>query len=334
MCTAIAYPGNVRCFGRNLDLERRFGESVVITPRRFPLIFRCADRMDEHYGFIGMAHMADGQPLYYDGMNEAGLGIAGLNFPGNAVYHPVRAGMDNIAPFELIPWILGRCANMDEAEDCLRRISVLDVPFSPALPLTPLHWMVTDGKRTLAVEPMADGLRLWDDPVGVLTNNPTFGRQMEHLADYMNLSSGPVKNRFAPDLDLEPCSRGMGAMGLPGDLSSQSRFVRAAFARMNTPAGALEEDTVTQFFHLLDFVAQPRGCVRLEDGSLEMTQYSCCCDLDRGIYYYTTYGNRQITGVALRGEELERNAPIVHVLNEKQQIRMEEPVTKKSTPDA
>lgn len=316
MCTAIACGDGTRCLGRNLDLETRFGESVVVMPRNAPFPFRRAGRLERHYAVMGMAHMVQGQPLYYDGMNEKGLGMAGLNFPGNAVYHPAREGMDNIAPFELITWILGQCADMNEAEQRLRRISVLDEAFHPRLPLTPLHWMITDGKRSLVAESMADGLKLWENSVGVLTNNPAFDRQMERLADYMNLSPGPAENRFAKGLALNAISRGMGAIGLPGDLSSQSRFVRAVFARMNKVAGASEGEQISQMFHLLDFVAQPKGCVRLEDGSQEYTQYACCCSLDQGIYYYHTYENRQITGVDLFREDLNGQTPLVYPLRE------------------
>ena len=110
MCTAATYQTKDFYFGRNLDYERSYGESVVIMPRNRPLPLRHGAALKTHYAMIGMAHMQDGFPLYYDAVNEKGLCIAGLNFVGNAVYHPPVAERENVAQFELIPWLLGRCA--------------------------------------------------------------------------------------------------------------------------------------------------------------------------------------------------------------------------------
>jgi len=271
MCTAATYYGKGKCFGRNLDLNRSYGEQVVLTPRNFPLSFRSARPMGGHYAVLGMACLREGYPLYYDGMNERGLAMAGLNFPGCAVYYPYHAGADNVTPFELIPWVLGQCADLEEAKTLLNSLNLLDQAFSPELPLTPLHWMAADGTGAIVIEPTREGLRVCDAPVGVLTNAPPFGEQLEGLDR---------------------------AGGVPGDLSSTSRFVRAAFFRKNSPAELSREESTAQLFHILNSVAQPRG------GGGEQTVYTACCDLDRGIYCYTTYENGRPTAVALAGREL------------------------------
>lgn len=320
MCTAIIYRTKHHYFGRNLDLERSYGEQVVVTPRRCPLAFRHCGRVEDHYAFLGMAHVADGQPLYYDGVNEAGLGIAGLNFPVSARYGCGREGRDHIAPFELIPWLLGRCASVTEAEALLKRMDLVAENFSPELPCTPLHWLLADRERALVIEPLEEGVKLWDNPVGVLTNEPPFDRQMARLSDFVGLSSWPPENRFLPDLELTAYSNGLGALGLPGDLSSQSRFVRAVFARETSCSEEGEEESVSQFFHLLDFVAVPRGTVRLADGSCPITRYSACCSLAHRIYYYTTYENRRISAVDLHRENLEGNRPVLYPLTAGPQI--------------
>ena len=126
MCTAAAYLTKDFYFGRNLDYERSFGESVVITPRRWPLPRRHGAALETHYAMIGMACMADGFPLYYDAVNEKGLCIAGLNFVDSAVYRPVREGAENVAQFELIPWLLGRCATLAEARLCSIRSAAVN----------------------------------------------------------------------------------------------------------------------------------------------------------------------------------------------------------------
>lgn len=305
MCTAVTYRTRDHYFGRNLDYERTFGEEIVITPRHFPLVFRRLANLESHFAMIGMAHVARGCPLYYEATNERGLSMAGLNFPGNAVYHPGRPRMDNVTPYELIPWILGQCGCVGQARELLGRVNVLEEAFSAELPLTPLHWLLADQEEAVVVEPVTEGLKVWKDPAGVLTNSPTFDYHMTRLREFLNLTPKEPENRFAAGLELTPYSRGMGAMGMPGDWSSASRFVRAAFVRSNSVSGETEEESVSQFFHILGSVAQIRGCVEVENGGLERTIYSSCCNVDRGIYYYTTYENRAVTAVEMGKENLD-----------------------------
>lgn len=253
---------------------------------------------------VGVAYPAGGYPLYYDAVNEKGLAMAGLRFPGNACYRPSAPGRDNVTPFELIPWLLGQCADLRQARCLLEQINLLALDFSPELPLSPLHWFLADRQGALAVEPLAEGLRIWEDPAGVLTNNPPFDFQMRHLARFRHLSRETPENRLAPELDLVPDSLGTGALGLPGDNSSPSRFVRAVFARCHAVSGPGEAESVSQVFHILGTVAQVRGCVRAEEG-YEHTLYTACCNLDRGLYYYTTHESSRVTCVDLRREDLD-----------------------------
>ena len=320
MCTAITYKTQVQYFGRNLDLECSYGEAVTITPRQFPFFFRKTAPLTRHYAIIGMAHIAEGYPLYYDAVNEAGVAMAGLNFPDNACYYPEATEQDNIAPFEFIPWVLSQCASLAQVRRLLHRTNLTAIPFSADLPLTPLHWMIADTIGSITVEPMENGLRIYDNPVGVLTNNPPFDFQLMQLRSFLTLSREPAENTFAHGLDLQPYSRGMGAMGLPGDLSSASRFVRAAFTRLNSVSGTGEKESISQFFHILDSVAQPRGCVHLGRGAYECTLYTSCCNLDRGTYYYTTYENRQITAVDLHCGDPEASSLTTYPLRATQSV--------------
>ncbi|MBQ2770203.1 MAG: choloylglycine hydrolase [Clostridia bacterium] len=321
MCTAVTFRNGDHYFGRTLDYECSFGESVVITPRNYPFSFRKMGEMPRHLAMIGMAHMADGIPLYYEATNEAGLSIAALNFPDFARYHPEGEGIDNIAPFEIIPWVLGQCKTLQEAKVLFGRMRVLDLPYSDTLPLTPLHWMAADASGAIAVESGEGGLRIFENPVGVLTNSPPFDSQMRNLANYMTLSRKPPKNHLAPEISLPAHSRGMGALGLPGDLSSPGRFVRCAYTKLNARSDGSEMGNVSQFFHILGSVAHARGTVELGEGEFEITIYTSCCNTDRGIYYYTTYENRQISAVQLHNVDLEGDRPIAYALVKEQQIR-------------
>lgn len=322
MCTAITYKTKDHYFGRNFDLDYSYCETVTITPRNYPFKFRNADTLKSHYAMIGMAFVSDGYPLYYDAANEKGLSIAALNFPGNAEYNSHVQGKDNIATFELIPWILGQCASISEAKKLLERINIDKTDFSKQLRCHPLHWMIADRTGALTVECVKDGLKIYDNNVGVLTNNPPFDFQILNLNNYMSISKNEPKNQFSDKLDLCSYSRGMGGIGLPGDLSSSSRFVKAAFTTLNSISGNSENESISQFFHILGSVEQQRGCVHLGGGKYETTLYSSCCNTDKGIYYYKTYENSQINGVNMYHEDLDSDIPVSYPLINEQQINM------------
>ncbi len=310
MCTAVVYKSRDFYFGRTLDYEHSYVDEVTITPRNYHFKFMENESIASHYAMIGMAYVVCGYPLYYDAVNEKGLAMAGLNFPGNAVYHESEQGKDNIAQFEFIPWILSRCATVNEARRSVERINLLNTPFDEKLPVAQLHWIISDGEESITVESVEDGIKIYDNPVGILTNNPPFDMQMMSLNDYMGLSAGEPENTFAPGLELRKYGRGMGAIGLPGDLSSKSRFVRAAFVKMNSVSGDDEKESVSQFFHIMNSVDQQRGCCDLGGGRYEITIYTSCCNASRGLYYYTTYDNHQITLVDMHKENLDGDAVI------------------------
>lgn len=300
MCTALIHQN---FFGRTLDLEYSYHEQVVVLPRRFPLPFRMENTLSDHYAMAGMSHVEDGSPLFYDAMNEKGLAMAGLNFPHSAAYTCAKEGMVNLAPFELIPRVLGQCATVSQARQLLEQVNVVRLDFSPRLPSTPLHWIIADREASLVAEPLEDGLHLYENPVGVLTNEPPFPFHLARLNDFLTLSAHPAQNQFSPGLPLIARSRGMGALGLPGDWSSQSRFVRCAFAAHNSSSPV----DVTQFFHLMSTVEVPCGCVRLKDDQKVTSIYTSCCDLSAGDYHYVTYTNRQICAVNLHRCDLDRD---------------------------
>lgn len=323
MCTAATYKTKDFYMGRTLDYEFSYDEGITIMPRNYPLNFRHMGVMQNHYAMIGMAYVMDNYPLYYDAFNEKGLGMAGLNFVGNAYYNEKIRDRNNIAQFEFIPWILSQCATVKEARALLEKINITDTPFNEALPVAQLHWIIADSDEAVTVESMKEGLRVYDNPVGVLTNNPPFEQQMFRLNNYMNLSPKPPENHFCPKLPLYAYSRGMGALGLPGDLSSESRFVRVAFTKLNSVSGDSEEESVSQFFHILGSVDQQRGCCDLGDGKYEITIYTSCCNASKGIYYYTTYNNHQITAVDMYKENLDNMMLVQYPIIHGEQIRMQ-----------
>ena len=303
MCTAATYTAKDHYFGRNLDLEFSYNETVTVTPRNYPFQFRKVKALESHYAMIGMAFVVDNYPLYYDATNEKGLSMAGLNFPENADYKQETEGKDNVTPFEFIPWILGQCSTIEEVKELLGRINLININFSEKLPLSPLHWMISDRNESITVESVKEGLKIYDNPVGILTNNPTFDIQMFNLNNYVNVTREGI--------------------GIPGDLSSSSRFVKAVFTKLNSVSGTSESESISQFFHILGSVNQERGCVRLAEDTYEITIYSSCCNIDKGVYYYKTYENSQITGVDMHNENLNSQNLVSYPLIKEQQIKIQ-----------
>lgn len=322
MCTAATYKTKNFYFGRTLDYEFSYGDEVTVTPRNFCFRFRHMSEVKTHYAMIGMAYVADDYPLYYDAVNEKGLGMAGLNFVGNAKYQDVQAGRENVAQFEFIPWILSQCATVLEARKALEKMNLVGTPYSEKLPCASLHWMIADKDAAIVVECVEDGLHIYDNPVGVLTNNPPFPVQMFMLNNYMHVSPSQPENHFAKELPLAAYSRGMGGLGLPGDLSSASRFAKVAFTKMHAISGESEAESVSQFFHILGSVEQQRGCCEVEPGKYEITIYTSCVNADKGIYYYTTYENHQIQAVDMHRENLDGDTLRRYPLINEEQIRV------------
>ena len=308
MCTAITYRTKNLYFGRTLDLEYHYKEGITVTPRKYCFDFGTNGKLGQHYAMIGVATVADGYPLYYDAVNEKGLCAAGLSFPKSAKYNASCPEKDNIGSYEFIPWMLSQSASLLEARDLIAHINITDKAFSDSFEPTPLHWMIADREGAVVIEATQDGVKLYDNPVGVLTNEPEFEYHMQNLNNYMSLSPNPPVNSFASQLPLCAYSGGMGAIGLPGDASSMSRFIRAAFTKLNSASGDSEDESVSQFFHILASVTQIRGCVRLMNLGGEKynrTVYTSCCNADKGIYYYTTYESARVVGVDMYREEVD-----------------------------
>lgn len=288
MCTAFSW-GKGRYFGRNLDLEYHYHEAIVTVGRQFPLPYRHLSSDSEHFAMIGVATVVDGYPLFYDAMNEYGLCIAGLHFVGNAYYREAVGEGVKLAPYELIPYLLSRAKTVSEAKELLTDIALVATPFSRELPLSELHFLLSDKKESLVIEPRKNGLKCYHAPYELLTNNPPYAFHMLNCQQYAHLSAKESASFF---------SRGLSSFGLPGDYSSASRFVRALFVKKNAVFPKDERLQVGQCFHILSSVAMVEGCIRLKEG-MPKTVYSVCLDREKCAYYVTTYDDPTPRRVAL-----------------------------------
>lgn len=325
MCTSISmYEG---IYGRNLDLDHSFGQEVIITPRRYPFTFQQGEPLQEHPAMIGTATNFQGYPLYAEAMNEYGLYMAGLNFPGNADYSShINLAAPAYAPYELIPWILGTCKTVQQAKQQLADFQILNKPIVPQIPLAPLHWQIADEKATIVLEIMQDGIHIYDDPVGVLTNNPPFPFHQYNLRQYRHLSANADHVGFPAQQDLETFGEGMGAIGLPGDFSPASRYVKAAFLKWTAAPAAEEEQQIQQFFHILDGVAMIKGSVITKEGNYDITIYSCALSKKTKTYYYKTYDCSQIHMIRMEDVDLNASRLFTHPMQENVNFQLEKAI--------
>lgn len=316
MCTAIGFGG--RYFCRTLDYESDFGAEIIISPEG------CVDLCERKnvYKILGIGVDAHGVPLYFDGVNECGLAMAGLNFPHFAKYNVGGEGSATCGSGQLISLILGICRNVEEAREVLHSLRITDDNPS-CFGSSPLHWMLYDKNSCIVVEPLAGGLSICDNPVCVMTNSPEFSYHLRRLADFRSLTAGGSADNLCSGKLLQ-YSRGMGAIGLPGDFSSVSRFVRAVFLRENIRYVSGDTmDGITAGHRMLNALSVPRGCVRSERGEPVSTIYSCVADLEDVSYYVSTYRCQRLCRVNL-AEHTTGKALIKYALPKKEDVLIPE----------
>ncbi len=299
MCTAITFKTCNNYFGRTLDLEYSYNKKIIITPRNYNFNFRYTLPQRNNYSIIGIGIIEDGYPLYFDAINEKGLSIAGLNFPLSCKYNTQDNSKINLTSYELIPWVLKNYKTISELKASLNSLNITNDSYNKSYSATPLHWLIADKDSSITLEQTDFGLNIMDNEIGVLTNEPDFKSQLDNLAKYSNLSP------YEPKIPFEPSSRGFGAFGLPGDVSSSSRFVRATFNKLNSICDDDETSSICQFLNILGSVKQINGCVRLKENKLEKTVYTNCYNQDKSIIYYTTYNNPTVTKIELHKENLD-----------------------------
>lgn len=294
MCTSVALHLDKFYFGRNLDLEYDFGDGVVFMPRSYPLRLREGRTVARHFAVFGMGIIKDGFPLFAEGGNEAGVCIAGLNFRGNAHYTNFKVeGRLNLAPFELIPYLLSTCPTAKDAKEQFLKINLVDVPFDDSIQNTHLHFHLADKESAYALEFTKDGAFAYDDAYGTLTNNPPFPFHDHNAKMYMHLSTAQPKTEGL-------FTGGVGAIGLPGDYSSPSRFIKAAW--LVKMQDGCTELSYHDLFSTLNAVAPPRRAVITEDNREHFTRYTCCIDTEDLIYYCKRYSSADTQKVKIKRE--------------------------------
>ena len=320
MCTCIRMKTQDTYFGRTLDLDYRFSEEVVATPRNYEFKLKVGGSLKTKYAIIGMATVVDDTPLYAEAANEKGLAMAGLNFPGNSCLFDPKEGKLNLAMYELVPYFLGKYSSIDELKEDVDNLNIINIPFKENMPDGQMHYMISDKERSIVVEQTKEGLKVYDNPYNVMTNNPPFQYHLTNINNYLNLNPKVEGTSFQNKLNLKPYGEGMAFIGLPGDNSPSSRFVRATYNLANSVCDEDENSSIAQFFHILDSVSMVKGSTISKNDTYDLTTYTCCINLDKGIYYYKTYENNQINAVKLTSENMNNDSISRYALNEKENI--------------
>lgn len=302
MCTGIRFSdGQDNLYlARNLDWTSGYGQQVVLTPTGYAPRSPFGAVGSIEHATIGMGIVEEDTPLYFDCGNDAGLAVAGLNFPGYAAYAsgPVE-GAVNVAAYEFPLWVASQFASVDEVETALQDVVIVDKPINDKYPSSLLHWIIADATRSIVVEYTSEGMHVFDDDVDVLTNQPGFAWHHENLRNYLNTSPEFPEETVLGRAHLTPFGSGSHMRGIPGDYYSPSRFVRAAYVNAHYPTKGNEEENVSRAFHTLQQVAMVDGCAAMGSGDFEITIYTGLFSSRTSTYYWNTYDDPRIRSVAM-----------------------------------
>ena len=312
MCTGLALEtkDGLHLFGRNMDIEYSFNQSIIFIPRDFKCVNKSNKKeLTTKYAVLGMGTIFDDYPTFADGMNEKGLGCAGLNFPVYVSYSKEDIeGKTNIPVYNFLLWVLANFSSVEEVKEALKNANIVDIPISENIPNTTLHWMISDiTGKSIVVEQTKEKLNVFDNNIGVLTNSPTFDWHVANLNQYVGLRYNQVPEFKLGDQSLTSLGQGTGLVGLPGDFTPASRFIRVAFLRDAMIKNDKDSIDLIEFFHILNNVAMVRGSTRTVEEKSDLTQYTSCMCLEKGIYYYNTYENNQINAIDMNKENLDGN---------------------------
>ena len=308
MCTGVRFSddkGNMY-FGRNLDWSVGYGQKVVVTPRGYKYKSAFLGEMASSPAVIGMGIVAENTPLYFDCANEWGLAVAGLNFPGYAAYAPDAVnGKTNVAAYEFPLWVALNFKTVDEVEKALANVAIIAKPISEQYPVSQLHWMIGDAKRSIVVEYTENGMEIYENDVDVLTNQPGYGWHQENLRNYMNLFPQMPKEVKWDKAVMHAFGSGSLMRGLPGGFYSTDRFIRVAYLNTHYPVQADEATNISRLFHTLAGVAMIDGGAEMADGAYEKTIYTGGYSTAAQTYYYNTYEDPAIRSVSLSSQNLD-----------------------------
>lgn len=321
MCTTVRFTSaeGQMFLGRNLDWGCGYGEKPRVVPAGFPVGYRFMEDAPAAHAAVGMCVDVNNYPMFFDCGNDAGLAVAGLNFPGFAAYADAPVdGKKNVCAYEFPLWVAASFSSVEEVRAALEGAVIVGVPAGEGLGVSYLHWIIGDAERSIVVESRADGLHVMDDPVDVLANQPSLEWHLENLRSYVTVTNDFAQPARWRGADLAPYGAGAGMRGIPGDSYSPSRFVKAAYLNASYPQKSGEKDNVIRMFRTLEGVAMVEGAARLAGGDFEYTLYTSCFAAGSGRYYWSTYDDPAIRYVGLADAA---GAPVDRIVTPEPRLR-------------
>lgn len=293
MCTSLTYTNSHggHFLARTMDFNVDFETRIMFMPRHYRVTGDLGD-FTTTYGFIGAGRQLNHE-IFTDGVNECGVSIAALYFPNHAIYQP-HSNQDKIdlAPHDFVAWVLGKITSVADLRERVKDVQLISSTAELINEIPPLHFIISDQTgETAVLEPTSGELRLLNNPVGVLTNSPNLKWQLQNLSKYGTLTNTerPL-NKF---INYQPGSQGpgTGALGLPGDYTSMSRFARTVFLKHYAQVPATTTDTVNLLQHILNAVTIPKGAKVAANGQATYTEYRSYMDLNHQTYALELYEN-------------------------------------------
>ncbi|MGV8905110.1 MAG: linear amide C-N hydrolase [Acetobacterium sp.] len=322
MCTSITLTtaDRLNLLARTMDFAFILEPELIFIPRKYPLVFEMAGpEPSAKYALMGIGQQQE-TFTFTDGVNEAGLACATLYFPGYAQYSKaIISDKTNLASYEVVGWLLANFSTIDEVKESISQLNIVNTPAKLFGIVTPLHWIVTDKSgNTIVIEPMMSGLVIHDNPLGVMSNSPDFDWHLTNIRNYIGINPFKIEPLKLDGLTFAPFGNGARTIGLPGDYTPPSRFIRALFGKEAINELANEDEGIKAAFHILASVDIPKGSV-VTDGGVDYTQYTACMVCNTGTYYVKTYDNNQIIRACLFDEDLDASEPKIRKIPQTQQ---------------
>lgn len=257
------------------------------------------------YAYIG-PNLFD-QRVLVEGMNEKGLYVGGFWFPGEAEYQTVTPDdfAQSISPADFANWVLGNFSSINDIKKNISSIKIAGVVLEALGMIPPVHWTVMDAEgNTLAIEPIKGEIQITENLVGVFTNSPSFGWHLTNLRNYVNLGRDNAKPELLGKQKVSPLGLGSGMLGIPGDFTPPSRFVRAALLANAAEPVANADEAVNLAWNLISNITIPigaaRGMTAHEKVEFDYTQWVTVYDLSRQSLYFRTYYSHDVRVVHLK----------------------------------
>ncbi|MDR1639323.1 MAG: linear amide C-N hydrolase [Clostridiales bacterium] len=324
-CTAVGLKteDGKSILARTMDFSGNYEATLIVVPRLFPqpLTQETVEKLP--YSYVGMGVVAFNSPNMLDGLNEHGL--AGVNnyYNGLAVYNKkAEPGKTPVTGYMALSYALSTCKSLDEVEDAFKNKITLVESSSPVLKVDPpLHFMFTDKSgEAVVIEPDQDGVKIYRNSVGVLTNPPAYSWHETNLRHFLGISRYTPQAGEIGDKMIEPL--GGGGLGLPGDFSSVSRFIRMAYMRKLAFPAKSEDDGVTLAMHLLDSVNVIKGTVaKSPDSPLHYTFYKSAMCAESGRYFFSHYNDRRLSVATLGRFDLDAEKLVTIPWSKGQDVR-------------